>query len=170
MAIHPRTASHSAKQPYNRSSVRLLETRSCTTTTELLGFASARIGDEEKLVVLDKKLLEFALLSFVLVLLVESNDRFGNCLSDGQNLRGRTATTDAHADVEVLELVSAEEEEWLKRLQPQGRGLEDVHRLAVNPNDTGSGGHSGHSGGILLPSESLHLFLLHFVTHLSQIW
>ncbi len=154
----------------DRSSVRLLETRSGTGTTELLGLASAGVGDEEELVVLQQQLLQLALLSLVVVLLVESDDRFGNCLSDGEDLGGRATTTDAHADVHVLELVTAQEEEWLEHLQPEGGRLQDVHGLAVHSHDAGAWGAVGHSGRILLSSEGLHLLRFLVFTHLSQIW
>ena len=153
-----------------RSSVRLLETRSCTAATELLGFASARVGDEEELVVLDQEFLQLALLSLVLVLLVESNDRFGNCLSDGQHLRGRTTAAHAHLHVHVLELVRTQKEEGLVHLQPEGGGFEDVDGLAVHLDNARAGGGVGNRGGVLLSSEGLHLFSLLLITHLSQIW
>ena len=116
----------------NRSSVRLLETRSGTATTELLWLASAWVGYEEELVVLQQEFLEFTLLRLVAVLLVVSNDRFGNCLSDGENLGGCTTTTDAHLHIHVLELVAAEQEERLECLESQRCGFQNVDGLAVH--------------------------------------
>ena len=139
-------------------------------TAELLGFASAGVGDQEELVVLQEQFLQLTLLSLVVVLLVESNDRFGNCLSDGENLGSGTTTADADADVHVLELVASEKEQGLKRLDSQGSWLQDVDGLAVDSHDAGAWGAVGNSGCVFLSSEGLHLLSFLVFTHLSQIW
>ncbi len=70
----------------NRLTVRLLEARAGTLTTELLGLAAAVVGDEEGSVELDKSLLEEVLRVFIDKLLVVGDQGLGNGLSDGIDL------------------------------------------------------------------------------------
>ena len=109
-----------------RSSVGLLETRSGTLTSEFLWLAAARVGDEERLVVLDEELLENALGGLVLVLLSEGNHGLGDGLTDGQDLGARTATSDTHADVKVLKAGLAQKEDWLHYLHSHRDRLNNV--------------------------------------------
>jgi hypothetical protein len=102
-------------------SVRLLEARAGTTTTKLLGLAAAVIGDEESTVKGNEGLLEHVLGVLVDELLVVGDQRLGNGLTDGVNLRGVTTTGDADADVDVGELVEADDEERLVDLEKRER-------------------------------------------------
>lgn len=70
-----------------KSTVRLLVARTRRRTTEFLRFTSAGVGNEQVAVVGHKKLLNLTLGGFVHVLLVEGNDRLGNCLTDCVNLQ-----------------------------------------------------------------------------------
>jgi hypothetical protein len=70
----------------NRLTVRLLEARAGTLTTELLGLASAVVGNEEGSVELDESLLEEVLGVLIDKLLVVGDQRLGNGLSDGIDL------------------------------------------------------------------------------------
>ena len=70
----------------SRSSVRFLDSSSGAGTTVLLGFASSRISDQKTSVVLQKSLLDLSLLGLVDVLLIVSDDSFGNGLSDSIDL------------------------------------------------------------------------------------
>lgn len=97
----------------NRLSVRLLEAGSGTGTTELLGLAAAVVGDEQGAVELDEGLLEEVLGVLVDELLVVGDERLGNGLSDGVDLRGVTTTGDADTDVDVGELVKTNNQERL---------------------------------------------------------
>jgi len=133
-------------------------------TTELLGFAAAGIGDEETLIVLNEQFLELSLAGLIMVLLVEGNNGLGDGLTDGHNLGGGTTTTDSAADVEVLEAVGTEEEDWLPNLKAEGGGFQKVKGLSVNFNEASVGSCVGNSGGILLSAEALNLFCFtHFV-------
>merc|ERR1719246_232178 len=134
------------------SSVRLLETRSGTTATELLGLATTGVGDKEGFVVLDEELLKLALGGLVLVLLSVSNDG----LTDGHNLGGLTTTTDADAHVKVLETRLAEKENGLPGLHPHRGGLHNVHRLSIDTNISFASCNCGNSGGVLLATKGLH--------------
>lgn len=100
-----------------RLSVRLLEARAGTATTKLLGLAAAVVGDEEGAVEGDEGLLEHVLGVLVDELLVVGDQRLGNGLTDGVDLRGVTTTGDADADVDVGELVEADDEEGLVDLE-----------------------------------------------------
>ena len=93
--------------------VRLLEARAGTGTTELLGLGAAVVGDEQGAVVLDEGLLELVLGVLVDVLLVVGDDRLGDGLTDGVDLRGVTTTGDADADVDTSELVGTDDQKGL---------------------------------------------------------
>lgn len=92
-------------------SVRLLEAGTGTGTTELLGLAAAVVGDEEGTVELDKSLLEEVLGVLIDVLLVVGDQGLGDSLTDGVDLGSVTTAGDADTDVEVGELVEADNEE-----------------------------------------------------------
>lgn len=96
-----------------RLSVRLLEARAGTLTTKLLGLAAAVVGDEEGTVELDEGLLEQVLGVLVDKLLVVGDQGLGDCLTDGVDLGGVTTAGDADTDVEVGELVEADDKEGL---------------------------------------------------------
>lgn len=70
----------------NRLTVRLLETRASTLTTELLGLAAAVVGNEEGSVELDKSLLEEVLGVLIDELLVVGDQGLGDGLSNSVNL------------------------------------------------------------------------------------
>jgi hypothetical protein len=70
----------------NRLTVRLLEARTGTFTTELLGLAAAVVGNEEGSVELDKSLLEEVLGVLIDELLVVGDQGLGDGLSDGIDL------------------------------------------------------------------------------------
>lgn len=94
-------------------SVGLLETGTGTLTTKLLGLAAAVVGDEEGAVKGDEGLLEQVLGVLVDELLVVGDEGLGNGLTDGVDLRGVTTTGDADADVNVGELVEADDQDGL---------------------------------------------------------
>ena len=98
-------------------SVRLLEPGTGTGTAKLLGLAAAVVGDEEGAVELDEGLLEHVLGVLVDELLVVGDEGLGNGLADGVDLGGVATAGDAHADVEVGELVEADDEEGLVDLE-----------------------------------------------------
>ena len=145
-----------------RSSIGLLETRSSALTTELLGLAASGVGDKEGLVVLEEEFLELTLGGLVVVLLIVGDETLGNGLTDGQNLRARTTSTDADAHVEGLEAALSDEKDWLENLQSEGGWLQNVDRLSIDTNISSALGDGGHGSGVLLSSEGLHLlsFLL----------
>ena len=88
--------------------VRLLESGSGTTTTELLWFHSSGVSNQQGLVVRSEDLLQFVLGSFVDVFLVVSNQTLSNSLSDGVNLRNVTTTGDLDSDINILELFNTD--------------------------------------------------------------
>ena len=82
-----------------RSSVGFLETRTGTWTTELLGLALSRIGDEQTSVVLDQDILDLLLGGLVDKLLVVGDQGLRDGLSDGIDLGNVTTTTHSNSDV-----------------------------------------------------------------------
>lgn len=89
--------------------VRLLVSGTGTRTAELLGLAPTVVGNEEGTVVLDEGLLEQVLAVLIDVLLVVGDQGLGDGLTDGVDLRGVTTTGDADADVDLGELVKADD-------------------------------------------------------------
>ena len=146
------------------STVRLLVSGTGTGTTELLGFASSGIRNKETLVVLQKQILKFSLWLLINELLVVCNDSFGNCHTNGHNLVGLTTTTNTNLDVEVLELVSPQQEDWLIHLGTKWLWLNQFNSLSVNSDATVAWGDQSDSSGVLLSSEGLNLI---FLTHLN---
>lgn len=111
------SSSLSSHSPSARLSVGLLETGTGTLTTELLGLAAAVVGDQQGAVELDEGLLEHVLGVLVDELLVVGDEGLGDGLTDGVDLRGVTTTGDADTDVDVGELVEADDEEGLVDLR-----------------------------------------------------
>lgn len=84
-------------------SVRFLETSTSSWTTELLGLASARIGNEQTTIVLDQNVLDFLFGCLINVLLVESNQSLADGLTNGIDLRDSTTTTNSYTNVNGVE-------------------------------------------------------------------
>lgn len=66
------------------------------------------------------------------VLLVVGDNRLGDGLTDGVDLGSVSTTSNPDADIDVGELVEADNEEGLVDLESQDLGLDEVERLAVH--------------------------------------
>ncbi len=98
-----------------------------------------------------------------MVLLVVGEEGLGEGLADSKHLVGGTTTGNSHSDVDVFKLVTTDEEDGLEGLNTERLGLNKTEGLSVNTDGTIAGGASGNSGGSLLLTESLNLFLFaHF--------
>ena len=115
--------------------VRLLVAGTGTGTAELLGLAATGVGNEESSVVGDKLLLDLSLGGLVDELLVVGDDTLADGLSDGIDLRDITTTTDADADVDVLEDLIAEDEDGLEDLEAEDLGLDELDGAAVDADE-----------------------------------
>jgi hypothetical protein len=111
---------------------RTLVPRTRTGTTELLGLAPTVVRNEQGAVVLDEQLLDVVLGVLIDELLEVGDDGLGDSLTDRVHLRGVTSSGDANADVDVRELLEADDQEGLVDLEPQDLGLDEVQRLAVD--------------------------------------
>ena len=80
--------------------VRLLATSTGTVTAELLGLRSSGVGDQQSAVVSNKELAELKGRGGIVVLGVVSNERLGDSLADGVDLRGLTTTGHTETDVD----------------------------------------------------------------------
>ena len=107
--VQPSQAPRSA----DSSTIRLLVPCPRTRTAKLLGLAAAVVGDEEGAVVLHKRLLERVLAVLVDELLVVGDQAFGDRLADGVNLRRVATAGDPYPDVDLGELVEADDQERL---------------------------------------------------------
>jgi hypothetical protein len=116
-AAAPKKAHSSFGLARPRLSVRLLVPGAGAGTTELLGLAAAVVSDQQGAVELDKGLLEQVLGVLVDVLLVVGDEGLGDGLADGVDLGGVTTTGDTDADVDVGELVEADNQEGLVNLE-----------------------------------------------------
>lgn len=88
-----------------RLTVRFLVTSTGTATSELLGFCAAVIGNKQCAVVLDESLLQLVLGVLVDVLLVVGDERLGDGLADGVDLRSVPTTRDTDTDINAGKLV-----------------------------------------------------------------
>ena len=147
--------SHKPQTVY--STIRFLESCSSSSSTEFLWFTSSGVGDNESLVVLQKKVFNFHLGLLVMELLVVGNQGLGNGHSDGGALGEGTTTSNSDSDGKILELVSSSKENWLEDLHFHGLWLDKVKWLTVYSNQTVSFLAEGNSGGILLSSEGSNL-------------
>lgn len=100
--VHP-------SQQASHLSVGLLEAGAGTLSAELLGLVATVVGDEQGAVELDEGLLEQVLGVLVDVLLVVGDEGLGDGLTDGVDLRDVATTGDTDADVDVGELVEADD-------------------------------------------------------------
>ena len=87
-----------------------------TWTSELLRFTSSVICNQKCSVVCDEGGLELQLGVFVDVFLVVGDQALGNSLPDGVDLGSVTTTGDANSDVDLGELIEADDEERLVNL------------------------------------------------------
>jgi hypothetical protein len=90
--------------------VRLLVSSASTGTTENLGFATPIVSNEESPIVLDKCLLQLVFRMLVYVFLVVRNYRLCDGLSYGVDLGSVTSTANSDADIDIGELVKANDE------------------------------------------------------------
>lgn len=140
------------------STVGFLEPRTSSTSSKLLRLTTPWISHKQSPIVPPENIFNLLLRLFVHVLLIKSDERFGNWLTNGVDLRGVTSTLDADAHVNTGEAVAAEEEDRLKRLVPENFWLDELDRNPINfyqPTATLAVG-DGHRR--LLTTETLHGF------------
>ena len=116
---------------------------------------------DQRAVVGDELLLDVLLGGLINVLLVVGDDALGDGLTDGVDLGSAATRADADADVELLELVSTDDQEGLSELHGQGLGGDEVDGRAIDTENAGGvlGGLDEHnSDGGLLAAEALDLF------------
>jgi hypothetical protein len=140
----------------NRLTVRLLEAGTGTGTTKLLGLAAAVVGNEEGSVELDKSLLEKVLGVLIDELLVVGDQGLGDSLSDGIDLRDVTTSGDPDPDINIGELVEANNEERLVDLEAEDLRLDELERTSVDLDETLTGLAVGDSSSRLLLTEALN--------------
>lgn len=140
--------------------VRLLESRTSTLTTEFLWFWSSGISDQQGSVVRSESLLQFILGLFVNVFLVVCNQTLGNSLSDGVDLGNVTTTGNSNSDVNVGELVQTNQDQWFVDLESQDLWLNQSDWRTVDLNQTLTGLDVGNCGSRLLLTESLNEWLV----------
>ena len=85
---------------------------------------------------MNEEIFKLSLGLFVVVLLVESDDSLGHGLAGSEYLIGGTTTTDADADVQVLEAVSSEKEDGLEDLGAHGLGLNQMEGLSIDSDES----------------------------------
>ena len=139
----------------NRLTVRLLETRASTLTTELLGLATAVVGNEEGSVELDESLLQEVLGVLIDELLVVGDQGLGDGLSDSVNLGDVTTPRDPDTNINIGELVKTNNEERLVDLEAEDLRLDKLERSSIDLDETTAGLAVGNGGGRLLLTEAL---------------
>jgi len=156
--------------------VGLLVASAGAAATELLGLATTRVSHQQAAVVLDQGLLDLALGLLVNILLVVRYNSLGDSLPDGCgviksclnkvvqqktltiDLRGVTTSPNADADVDVLELLSADEKNRLEDLVTQGFRLEELDGVTVHLQETIPLLAVSNGDSVLLLPEGLHSF------------
>ena len=97
--------------PSPRSTITLLEPAPRTLSAKLLRFRPPVVRHQQCAIVLYQRLLQLILCIFIDVFLIVSDDRFGDSLANGVDLRGVSTASDSHADVDAGEFVETEDEE-----------------------------------------------------------
>jgi len=133
-----------------------LEPGTSTTTTKFLGLAAPRISDKQGTVIPDENVLDLLLGLLIDVLLVVSDERLGDALPDGVDLRGMTSTLDANPHVDAIEAVATQKENGLEHLVAQDLRLHQLDWGSVDLDQTLPTLAVGHCHGRLLPPEALH--------------
>lgn len=101
----------------NILTVRLLVLGTTTLSTGLLGLGTSGVRNEECSVVGNESLLQLVLGVLINELLVVGDEGLGNSLSDGVNLGNVSTTGDSDSDVELSELIGADDQEGLVKLE-----------------------------------------------------
>lgn len=91
---------HELQRGKSHLTVRFLATSTRTVTTELLGLRSSRVGDQQSAVVSNKELAQLKGRGGIVVLGVVGDERLGDGLADGVDLRSGTTTRNTEADVD----------------------------------------------------------------------
>jgi len=141
--------------------VRLLVSGSGSGTSKLLRLASSVIRNQERSVVLNKGLLQCVFAVLIDELLVICNDRLGDSLTDGVNLRCVSTTSNPDADVDACEFVETNDQEGFVDLESQDLWLDEVERLSVNLDESFTGLAVGDCGSSLLLAEALNTLGCH---------
>ncbi len=140
--------------------VRLLISGSGTRTSELLGFASSRVGDDQRSVVSDQHVSDLLLGGLINELLVVGEQTLGDGLSDGVDLRGVTTASDSDSHVDLGEVFLAQKEDGLESLNSESRGIEMIEGYTVDSDHTSTGLNECNSDGVPLASERLNILSL----------
>lgn len=135
--------------------VRLLVPGTGTGTTELLRLHAAGVGNEESTVAGKEGALEKVLGLLVNVLLVVGNKTLSEGLTDSVDLRYVTTTGDSDTDVEVLELLDANDKEGLVDLHTENLGLNESDGDTVNLDKAFALFNKGNCGSRLLLAKGL---------------
>ena len=118
-------------------------------TAELLRLCSPWVRNQQCPVVGNELLLELHRAVGVEILGVVRDDRLGDGLADGVNLRSVSTTLDADADVDSTESILAGNQNGLVDLEPEDLRLEEVDGGAVNVDEaTALLGVGDRSGGL----------------------
>ena len=124
--------------------------RTGTTTTELLGLHTSRVGDEERAVVRDELLLDLEGVVGVVELGKVCDEGAGDRLADSIDLGSVSTTLDTDSDIDGLELVLADHKYRLVDLVSQDLGLNELDGRAVDAEEATAFTRMGdRSGGLL---------------------
>jgi hypothetical protein len=128
-----------------------LETSTGTTSTILLGLATTRISHEEIPIIRHKSRPQLVLTALINILGIVGNDTLRNGRSNSVNLCRETSSLDSDADVEVGELVFAEDKDGFEGLEAKTFRLDVFDGLAVDLDETAALLGECAGGGGLFP-------------------
>lgn len=114
----------------------LLPARTRTSSTKLLRLHPPGIRNQQRSVISNQELLQLQRARRIVVLGIVRNDRLGNRLTDSIHLRSVSTALYAHADINGLEFVLADDKDGLVDFVAEDLGLDEVDGGAIDTEET----------------------------------
>ncbi|KMZ62450.1 hypothetical protein ZOSMA_461G00010 [Zostera marina] len=145
--------------------IRLLEPRPGSSSSELFRLAPSRISNQQSPIIPHQNILNLLLLLFVNVLLKESNQSLGDALTNSVDPRclSSTANTDPH--INTTKAMATEEEDRFEGLVSEDLWFHQLNGNAVDLNQATPAFAMSDCHGSLLTTEALHGFIHCFRRH-----
>lgn len=140
------------KQP---SSVGFLISSSCARSSVFFRLTSSGICHQKRTIVLEQQLFNFSLFCFIHVLLVVRYNSFRQGLSDSVNLGYVTSTSNSDSDIQILESLQTEKQNWLEDLNSERLRLKEFNRRTIDSEYSFAGSNSCDCDCVFFSSKAL---------------